>query len=119
MVGAASERSMRCTSLRMHERPGIPVHPARSKAQVMMRADHGRLMCGCQARSEHLTRREVEILLMTALGMSSQRIGVCLHISHRTVEQHIAIMLHRVNASNRCELVARCLVAGIITRDRW
>ena len=70
-------------------------------------------------KTEHLTRREVQILLMAASGLDSQRIGVCLHISHRTVEQHIAIMLHRVSASNRCELVARCFVAGIITRDRW
>lgn len=42
-----------------------------------------------------------------------------LHISRHTVSQHIAMMLHKVQARNRGELIARAYAAGTLTAGVW
>ncbi|SRR6266568_6057438 len=67
----------------------------------------------------HLTFRQIEILVMAAAGSSSSVIAHTLNISARTVDQHFAIMLMRMGAVNRCELVARAYATGILIANTW
>lgn len=68
--------------------------------------------CGCG--EAHLTTREIEILLLAAVGLHSQEVARELGISSRTVDDHFAEMLRRAGARSRCELVARCYAFEII-----
>jgi DNA-binding CsgD family transcriptional regulator len=73
----------------------------------------------CLCGSRHLTLREIDVLLRTAAGMSASQIAASLHISHRTVEYHVAAMLKRIGAQNSVEAVARCYSVGILIPEEW
>jgi DNA-binding CsgD family transcriptional regulator len=73
----------------------------------------------CLCDSRHLTMREIDVLIRTAAGMSASQIAASLHISHRTVEYHVAAMLRRIGAQNSVEAVARCYSAGILIPAEW
>lgn len=74
---------------------------------------------GCCCRAPHLTRREVEVLTLVASGMVTGEIAAQLYVSKRTVEAHLAAMLHRTPAHTRAELVALCYVSGIFSSCVW
>ena len=57
-----------------------------------------------------LTRREREIALIAARGVSSREIGERLGISPRTVENHLARVYEKLQVGNRVELAGR--IAG-------
>ena len=63
--------------------------------------------------SVNFTRREMSILNLVALGFTNVQIGENLHISKYTVAQHIAMMLRRIGAANRTDLVNRAHAEGI------
>lgn len=67
----------------------------------------------------HLTPRETAILCLIAGGCTTAHAARRLHISPHTVAQHIADMLRRSHASNRCELVARAYTTGMLAVDLW
>jgi DNA-binding NarL/FixJ family response regulator len=67
----------------------------------------------------HLTPRETAILCLIAGGCTTAHAARRLHISPHTVAQHIADMLRRSHASNRCELVARAYTTGMLAVDFW
>lgn len=56
-----------------------------------------------RACSDHLTRREREILELLALGHSDAEIASTLFISHRTVNNHVHAILHKLGAQNRTQ----------------
>ncbi len=68
--------------------------------------------CGCGAG--HLTNREIEVLRLAAMGLSSNEIARKLGISPRTVDDHLSVMRQRVGAADRGELIARCYAAEIL-----
>lgn len=72
----------------------------------------GRNGCGCGAA--HLTAREVEVLLLVAVGLGSNAIGRRLGISRRTVEDHLALMRKHAEAHDCAELVARSYASEIL-----
>jgi predicted ATPase len=53
--------------------------------------------------SGHLTRREREILELLAVGHSDAEIANRLFISHRTVNNHVHAILHKLGAQNRTQ----------------
>ena len=53
---------------------------------------------------EHLTEREREIALFTALGYPSKHVAEHLHLSARTVETHLARVYSKLGVSGREEL---------------
>lgn len=73
----------------------------------------------CGSSADHLTARQIEILLLTASGADSTRIARTLKISTYTVNEHLATMLHRADVKNRPELVARSYAAGILLSRCW
>jgi DNA-binding CsgD family transcriptional regulator len=71
-----------------------------------------RQKCGCEAA--HLTLREIQVLLLVAIGLGSSPIGQRLGISRRTVEDHLAVMRKRAGAHDSAELVARSYAAEVL-----
>jgi len=56
-----------------------------------------------------LSRRELEVLLMVARGMSNQQIAVSLYLSEATVKRHLANIYPKLGVSSRGEAVRLAL----------
>jgi LuxR family maltose regulon positive regulatory protein len=72
-----------------------------------------------QERSEEggvplLTKREIELLKLVALGRSNQQIAEDLFISVNTVRNHLVKICRRLNAGSRLEAVARARELGAV-----
>ena len=67
------------------------------------------------AEADGLSRRELEVLLMVARGMSNQQIAISLHLSEATVKRHLANIYPRIGVSSRGEAVRMALSKGWIT----
>lgn len=65
-------------------------------------------------RVERLSKREREVLLSVANGLSSQKIAEQLEISPRTVEIHRSNMLSKLGASNTSEAIRLAVEADIV-----
>lgn len=66
------------------------------------------------AKDADLTTRELQILRMLARGESTRTIGLHLHISRATVNNHIQHMLRKLDSHTRLEAVRRAEHAGLI-----
>jgi DNA-binding NarL/FixJ family response regulator len=71
-------------------------------------------------RSEHvpLTRRERQILILVAEGMSNKEIGRLLRIGEATVKNHVHHILEKLHVSKRGEAAARLRATEPISRRR-
>jgi DNA-binding NarL/FixJ family response regulator len=69
---------------------------------------------GTGDRYERLTRREREVLQLTAEGYTSREIGEQLHISHRTVDKHRENVQAKLGLSGTVEMAAYAHRRGII-----
>lgn len=65
-------------------------------------------------RIDRLSKREREVLLSVANGLSSQKIAEQLDISPRTVEIHRSNMLNKMGASNTSEAIRFAVEADFI-----
>lgn len=65
-------------------------------------------------RIERLSKRELEVLLSVANGLSSQKIAEQLEISPRTVEIHRSNMLAKMGASNTSEAIRLAVEAEVV-----
>lgn len=65
------------------------------------------------SRASKLSEREVEVLRLVAKGLTSREAGARLFLSHRTVENHIQRILHKLHLHNRAQLVRFALEEGI------
>lgn len=63
-----------------------------------------------------LTRREHEVLLKLAEGLSTQEIADALEISHVTVRNHVARILVKLHVHSRLAAVAYALRNGLLVR---
>jgi DNA-binding NarL/FixJ family response regulator len=54
-----------------------------------------------------LTERELEIIRMVAEGLTDREIAEALVLSRRTVEGHVARLIHKLGSRNRTEAAAR------------
>lgn len=66
------------------------------------------------AGSDHLTKRELEVLEVMASGASNQLIADKLYISRDTVRNHVAAILQKLGAHSKLEAVAIALQRGIV-----
>lgn len=60
-----------------------------------------------------LTARETEILGFVATGMSYREIAQALHLSHRTVQNHVQNTLTKLQLHNRVELARFAIAKGV------
>lgn len=65
-----------------------------------------------QLRAAGVTAREYEICLLVREHLDNRTIGQRLHISHRTVEQHVATLLAKLCVPNRHALINRITEIG-------
>ena len=63
---------------------------------------------------KQLTRREIELLLQVAEGLSNRAIAVKFSISENTVKYHLKNILQKLNAQNRTEAVTIAIRSGLI-----
>ncbi len=54
-----------------------------------------------------LTKREIEILMTVAEGLSNKEVGSKLHISEGTVKNHLHRIMKKTRVGNRTELALR------------
>ena len=66
-----------------------------------------------------LTPREQEIMVLVAEGLSTHDIAERLFISSKTVENHRASIMHKLDVHNTIELVRYATRLGIIDVDLW
>jgi diguanylate cyclase (GGDEF)-like protein/PAS domain S-box-containing protein len=64
-----------------------------------------------------LTLREIEIVGLTASGLATKPLAECLGVSPNTVRNHVASILHKLEAHSKFEAVAIALREGIIEFD--
>ena len=57
-------------------------------------------------KTNHLSRREAEVLNLLRLGNSNKAIAETLFISELTVKDHVKIIMKKLGAGSRCEIVA-------------
>ncbi len=63
---------------------------------------------------DDLTRRELDVLRLLALGHTNAEIGARLHLSVRTVEAHRAHLQRKLSRPSRAELVRYALDRGLL-----
>lgn len=66
---------------------------------------------------EVLTQREIDVIRLAAQGMTNREIGDELHISHRTVQGHLANIYGKLDVNSRTEAVTEALKHGWIVID--
>ncbi|MCE1254307.1 MAG: response regulator transcription factor [Anaerolineae bacterium] len=64
---------------------------------------------------EPLSERELQILGLTARGLTNKAIGVQLSISDRTVQNHLSNIFNKLQAESRTEAVMRAVSLGLIS----
>ncbi|MGW8379800.1 response regulator transcription factor [Streptomyces sp. ODS28] len=75
-----------------------------------------RLMHRMRAPHTALTRRETEVLMLVADGLSNQRIGQRLHLTEGTVKSHLARIYAKLDVESRTAAVATATTLGLIRR---
>ena len=75
-------------------------------------ADRGRV---ADIEEEPLTRRELEVLELLALGLPNKAIATRLDISDQTVKSHVASICGKLGAANRTDAVRLAVRHGLIT----
>jgi len=71
------------------------------------------------AAYQTLTRREQEVLVLLAEGLSAKEVGARLFISPKTVENHRAKIMGKLGLHSAIDLMRYALKYGLIDADRW
>lgn len=93
--------------------PSLQTSLAKAVAECYGAARPSTLNENAAARTARLTPRERDVLVGLLEGGTNKSIGRSLGISPRTVEQHRAQVMNRLNASSLTELLQIALAAGI------
>lgn len=84
--------------------------------KVIQQVTHGG-PTGSREQIDALTQREIDVIRLTAHGMTNREIGQELHVSHRTVQGHLANIYAKLNVNSRTEAVTEALKRGWIVID--
>jgi DNA-binding CsgD family transcriptional regulator/tetratricopeptide (TPR) repeat protein len=74
----------------------------------------GRVLKEIRAAGPKLSRREVEVAGAVARGLSNRNIAAALHLSDRTVENHVQHILDKLGFSSRSQIAAWAVSGGIV-----
>jgi DNA-binding CsgD family transcriptional regulator len=83
-----------------------------------MKDAHGVRPCGCGSDKSHLTRREVDVLLLVAADYEDGEIAAELGISVSTVQTHVKSLRRKADVRHRSGLIMRCYAAGVLVAGR-
>ena len=70
-------------------------------------------MGGGREAFPQLTSREMEVLDLMARGLENRRIARELHLSDKTVRNHVSNVLAKLDVGDRSEAIARARGAGL------
>lgn len=89
------------------------------KSYLSIKAEHGYFdpkLANQEKTSvtDHLTKREKEIVKLMSLGLSAKAISEKLFISFNTTRTHRKNILKKTSCSNTAELMTKCMLEGII-----
>ena len=65
-------------------------------------------------RLEQLSKREIEVLKLVAVGMFNKEIGVELGISERTVKNHLSSIFKKIDSSDRTQAAVFTIRNGLV-----
>ncbi|HSJ71141.1 MAG TPA: AAA family ATPase [Acidimicrobiia bacterium] len=106
-------------ALRIFEDLGADAAAARVRADLALRdvpVPRGRSRAARQ-HAAGLTGRQAEVLGYLAMGLTNTQIADELFISHRTVENHVAAILMKLDAPTRSGAVEAARAIGILSSD--
>ena len=66
------------------------------------------------ARIATLSRRELDVLIQVAQGLSNKAVGQRLHIATKTVDHHITSIMSKLDIHHRGELVRFAIREGLV-----
>ncbi len=100
--------------------PGVRDRIILSEEGLRVRDPHAatsdeRLEADKLARLQGLTRREMEVCLYIARGMSNKEIAQQMHVSVKTVESHASNLMERLDLHDRISITRLVIRAGLIT----
>lgn len=64
-----------------------------------------------------LTKREIEVLALLALGMKNKQIADILHVSRHTVHFHLSNVYLKIGANNRTHAVMLAIAHEIVSKN--
>ena len=67
--------------------------------------------------SEHLSKREIDVIRLAAKGMSNKGIADELHLSRRTVEGNLRTIFNKLGVGSRTEAVIQAMGKGWLTLE--
>ena len=65
-----------------------------------------------------LSARELEILLLTARGLSNRQIAFSLRVAEATIKRHLANVYEKIGVRSRGEAARKALTEGWITIEQ-
>jgi two-component system, NarL family, response regulator LiaR len=68
--------------------------------------------------TEHLTRRELEILELVTDGLANKEIAWKLRISEKTVKSHVSRILNKFGVQSRTQVAVRAARSGLVRPER-
>jgi two-component system, NarL family, response regulator LiaR len=90
--------------------------PVTPSAEVQPLGRHS--SSGTSAPMEILSPREIEVVRLIAGGMSNKAIAVTLHVSEKTVKNHVSRILAKLNFTARTQAAIYALQSGLERRRR-
>jgi DNA-binding NarL/FixJ family response regulator len=61
-----------------------------------------------------LSRRERQVAVLLAQGLTNRQIGVALAIKERTVEDHVGRLLRKLHLTNRAQAILWTIANGLV-----
>jgi DNA-binding NarL/FixJ family response regulator len=87
---------------------------AEVQARLVIDSDGVHLGYEAKSRTAALTNREMEVLRYIARGMSKKEIAKTMHLSVKTIENHSASIMARLNIHDRVELTRFAIREGLV-----
>ena len=70
---------------------------------------------GAQKPGSDLSKRELEVLVLIAQGLSNEEIAKCLMISPATARHHVSACIQKLGASNRAQAASLAVKHGLVS----
>jgi ATP/maltotriose-dependent transcriptional regulator MalT len=103
---------------RVARRLGATPVAARAAAEVAKLGESVEQRLGRRAAARHegagLTRRELEVMRLVAVGRTNREIATALYLSPRTVDMHVRNILSKLECRSRVEATSKAHALGLV-----
>jgi two-component system NarL family response regulator len=95
-------------------RPAYSKHETNEKEQALGLQAGAESQVEGEGRSEPLTIREREVLVLIAQGLTYKEVAVRLYLSERTIKYHMGEIIARLHLENRAQVIEYARRSGLI-----